>query len=311
MSAIDALQNLQRDLIRKSTNGSVFRAPASADTISEVDLFDATTGDLKSSGLPAGYTDLGFTTDAGAQFGRAVTESDITSWQSTTPTRSDTTADTTTLQVACQETKLATIGLYTGADESTITAGVNGVVRIDKPATPTARYYRVLSLAVDEQSEGEIVIARYLPNAKVTAFDNQAFDKSDNAVLWPVTLTGFLDDTLGFTESYMFGGAGWLARLAAMGFTPAAASVPVITSVSDRTYAAAGGQTVTIHGSHFTGTTGITFAGTTAGAEGVGFTVVDDGTIVANVPAHTAGTGALVVTNATGASTTGGTVTYA
>lgn len=307
MPAIDALQNLQRDLIRKALNGSVFRSPVSADTIDENDLFDATTGDLKPTGLPSGYDDLGYTTDAGAQFARAVTESTVSSWQSVSPTRSDNTADTTTLQLACQETKLATIGLYTGADESLITPAVNGVVRIDKPATPTARYYRLLSIAVDETDVGEIVIARYLPNAKVTSFDNQNFGKGDDPVLWPVTFTGFVDDVLGFSESYLFGGAGWLARLAAMGFTPAAASIPVITSVSDRTLGTAGGELITIHGSHFTGTTGITFAGTAA----TSFTVLDDATIVATAPAHAAGTGALVVTNATGPSTTGGTVTYA
>lgn len=306
MPAIDALQNLQRDLIRKAVNGSVFRAPVSAATINQTNLFDATTGDLKPTGLPTGFEDLGLTTDAGAQFGRSVTTSDVTSWQSVTPSRSDVTADTTTLQVACQETKLATIGLYVGVDETTLSPGVNGVIRIDKPETPVARYYRVLSVAVDETDDGEIVIARYLPNAKVTAFDNQSFAKGDDAVLWPVTLTGYKDDTLGFSESWMFGGAGWKARLVAMGFTPAAASVPIITSATPTALGTAGGQLVTIRGSHFTGTTAVTFAGTAAPTRDI----VDDGTLVVLSPAHAAGSGAIVVTNATGPSTTGPTVTY-
>lgn len=221
MPAIDALQNLQQDLIRKSLNGSVFIASTDADTIDEDTLFDTATGDLAAAGLPTSdWTDLGYTTDAGAQFARSVTESNVSSWQSVTPTRSDTTADTTTLQLACQETKLATIGLYSGADQAAIkTTAPNGVVRIDKAAAPVARYYRVLSIAVDEQDDGEIVIARYLPNAKVTAFDNQNFTKGDDPVLWSVTFTGFVDDALGFTESFMFGGAGWKARVVAMGFT--------------------------------------------------------------------------------------------
>lgn len=307
MPAIEALQNLQRDLIRKALTGSVFRAPISADPVDEADLFDPSSGDLNPSGLPAGYIDLGMTTDAGAQFGRAVTTSDITSWQSSTPSRTDITADTTTLQVACQETKLATIGLYTGVDEASVTPAVNGVVRIDKPATPAARHYRLLSVAVDESDDGEIVIARFLPNARVTNFDNQNFDKSDNAIMWPVTLTGYVDDDLGFSESFIFGGAGWLARLAAMGFTPVAAHVPIIGSVTPRTgLAAAGGELVTIRGSHFTGTTGVTMIGSAAPH----FSIVDDDTLVVTTPAHAAGTGALVVTNATGPSTTGGTVTF-
>jgi hypothetical protein len=222
MPAIDALQDLKQELIRKSTNGSVFIAEHSVGaTIDEATLFHATTGDLVAAGLPADYSDLGFTTDAGAQFARAITESNITSWQSISPTRSDTTADTTTLQVSCQETKLATIGLYTGSAQATIktTPTANGVVRIDKPSTPTARYYRLLSIAVDEQDIGEIVIARYLPKSKVTSYDNQNFDKSDNAVPWSVTFTGFIDDAVGTAESYMFGGAGWKALLTSMGFT--------------------------------------------------------------------------------------------
>lgn len=221
MPAIDALQDLKNQLIRKSTNGSVFLGEHSVATIDEATLFDAVTGDLVAAGLPVGYDDFGYMTDAGAQFARAVTQSDIGSWQSVTPTRSDTTADTTTLQVAAQETKLATIGLYTGAAKADIetTPGPNGVVRIDKPSTPASRFYRVLSIAVDEQDVGEIVIARYLPKAKVTSFDNQNFDKSDNAIMWPVTFTGFVDDVVGTSESYLFGGAGWLALLTDMGFT--------------------------------------------------------------------------------------------
>lgn len=220
MPAIDALQDLKQELIRKSTNGSVFIGEhAIAATIDETTLFDATSGDLDA--LPADYADLGYTTDAGAQFARAITESNITSWQSISPTRSDTTADTTTLQVSCQETKLETIGLYVGAAQATIktTPDPSGVVRIDKPVTPVVRYYRVLSIAVDEQDVGEIVIARYLPKAKVTNYDNQNFDKSDNAVPWSVTFTGFVDDVVGTAESYLFGGAGWKALLTSMGFT--------------------------------------------------------------------------------------------
>jgi hypothetical protein len=33
-----------------------------------------------------------------------------------------------------------------------------------------------------------------------------------------VTVTGEIDSTLGYSESYLFGGAGWLALLDSMGF---------------------------------------------------------------------------------------------
>lgn len=88
---------------------------------------------------------------------------------------------------------------------------------------------------------------------------------------------------------------------------PVGGSVPVIDSVSDRNVGTAGGDAITINGRHFNGTTGITVGGT----DMTNFTVVTDSLIVATVPAKTAGTAALVVTNATGASTTGGNLTYA
>ncbi len=87
---------------------------------------------------------------------------------------------------------------------------------------------------------------------------------------------------------------------------PATPAVPLITSVTPTALAAAGGQLVTIKGAGFTGTTGITFATTAATV----YTVEGDGSIVVVSPAHTAGSGPVVVTNATGPSTTGVTVTY-
>ena len=87
------------------------------------------------------------------------------------------------------------------------------------------------------------------------------------------------------------------------------ASVPVIYSFTPITGPAAGGTLVTVKGSGFTGTvpvTGVKFATTSA----TSWSVVDDDTIVATAPAHVAGAVAIVVTNATGPSTTGPNYTY-
>jgi hypothetical protein len=215
MPAIDALQNLKTDLIRKTLNGSVFIAPYTAATVSETTLFNATTGDLQT--LPAGFRDLGYLTEAGASFNRAITKVDVNSWQSLPPTRTDLTADVTTLQVICQETNLRTLGLFTGAADTAFTpAGPNGVIRIDAPARPIIRRYRLLSISVDETDLGEIVMARYLPKAMPTSYGKQDFATATE-VHYDVTFTAFSDDVLGTPESYMFGGAGWLARLSAMG----------------------------------------------------------------------------------------------
>lgn len=76
-------------------------------------------------------------------------------------------------------------------------------------------------------------------------------------------------------------------------------NVPVITSVSPT--AAAVGSLVNIQGAYFTGTitsTGVKFGGVSATT----WVVVSDSLIVAEVPAGSAGSAPVIVTNATGAS---------
>jgi hypothetical protein len=215
-SSYSALQTKKNQLIRKALNGSVFIADVDATAITA--LTDST--DKKLATLPAGYTDLGWLSDDGAQFSRDTDTSDVTSWGSTEPTRSDVTKDQTTLQVACQETKLTTIGLYLGVDTSTVTAdSTSGEVQIAKPSTPVARHYRVLSIAVDETDDGEIYIARFLPNGKVTAFDDQNQNSGDDPIMWSVTFSSFKDEALGYSEKVFFGGPGWSALLTDMGFS--------------------------------------------------------------------------------------------
>lgn len=308
--SLAALQDLKRSLIRKGLNGSVFHAPSNAPTVDVATLFDPATGDLVSGGLPDGYGDLGLTTTDGAQWARSVSSSDIASWQSREPSRSDVTADTTTLQVTCQETKLRTLGLWLGVEQDVLdNAGANGVVRFDQPETPDAVYCRAFGIAADQTAAGEIVICRYMPNAKVTSWDTQAMANGDSPFQYPMTLTGYKDDNLGFAHSWIFGGAGWKALLDDMGFTFLA--VPVIESTDiTGTLPTAGGTMVEIVGTGFRGISGATavkFAGTNATA----YKVVDDEHIVATAPAHAAGAGPLVVTNTNGPSTTGPTVTYA
>lgn len=73
---------------------------------------------------------------------------------------------------------------------------------------------------------------------------------------------------------------------------------PTIGSLDPASVAAAGGDLVRVEGSKFTGTTGVTVGGTAAPE----FAVIDDDTLVFVTPAQTAGTHAVVVTNAAGPS---------
>lgn len=84
-------------------------------------------------------------------------------------------------------------------------------------------------------------------------------------------------------------------------------AVPTLSSITPSTgLATAGGTLVTIRGTRFTGATAVAFAGTAA----TSFTVQSDGQIAAVSPAKAAGTYAVTVTNAAGASTVTQSVTY-
>jgi hypothetical protein len=217
-----SLKNKQSELIRKALDGSVFLGDITVTPITTLTIDSTTTpGTPELAVLPTGMDDLGWLTGDGAQFSRDVSNSEVTSWGSVSPTRTDVTADTTTLSVTCQETKLLTIGLATGADLAALVPNaVTGELSISKPSRPKSKHYRVLSLAVDEGDGGEIYLGRYLPRAKVSGFSEQSYGAGDDPVLWGVTFTGEEDSALGYSERWLFGGPGWKALLADMGFTP-------------------------------------------------------------------------------------------
>jgi hypothetical protein len=174
--------------------------------------------------LPNLWDDLGWLTTDGASHSRDVSSSDVTSWGSVTPTRTDITSDTTAVAVVAQETKLLTVGLASGVDPSTIVADIDtGEVSIAKPTRPRGKYWRVMTLAVDLGDGGEIYIGRFLPRAKVTNYTEQNYGQSDDPISWGVTLTGETDPDLGYSERWLFGGPGWNALLDEMGIPRAEA----------------------------------------------------------------------------------------
>ncbi len=208
-----ALDDKKQQLIRKAKDGSVFVGAITTTLISN--LTTGSSADL--TALPSGYEDLGYTTTDGVTYGRTTDLSEIRSFGSVEPTRTDVTNDTITMGVNCQETKLETIGLYTGADYTTLEAAVTtGELQIAKPDRPSFRYYRVLGLFVDDGDAGEIYFARYMPRARVTDIGEQQYNDADEAVIYPLTFTGYKDSTAGYSHKWFWGGPGWKALLADM-----------------------------------------------------------------------------------------------
>ncbi len=212
------LRDKKTELIRKARDGSAFLAPSSAGAITA--LTTGASADL--AALPAGYTDLGWTSTDGATYSRTTETSDVQSFGSVEPTRSDVTSDRIGMSVTAQETKLLTLELYTGADLSASeAAAVTGEFQIEKPDRPGFRYYRLLGLFVDDGDDGEIYIARFMPRARVTEFGEQQFTDADDPISYPLTFTGYEDSVLGYSHKWFFGGPGWLALLDAMGIEQA------------------------------------------------------------------------------------------
>lgn len=219
-TTFDAMKSQNNDLIRKALSGSLFLAPYEADPIAALTLWTAgSPGVLNLNLLPDDWDDAGYLTDDGVSHDNEVTTSDTTAWQSTAPVRSDVTADTDTITAVMEETKLLTIGLYTGATISTTLTANTGELSIAKPARPTTKYYRAMSLAVDGEGDSEFFLARFYPKVKVTSRNAQSFAKGDDPISWGVTLTSFVDDDLGYSMKWLFGGTGWKAAAVAMGFS--------------------------------------------------------------------------------------------
>ena len=212
------LRDKKTELIRKARDGSVFVGPSTVTAITT--LTTGVSSDLTT--LPTGMEDVGWTTTDGVSYSRTTETSDVRSFGSVEPTRSDVTSDEITMAVSAQETKLLTLELYTGADLSAAEAtAVTGELQIAKPARPGFRYYRVLGLFVDDGDAGEIYLARYMPRARVTEFGEQQYNDADEAIIYPITFTGYEDSTLGYSHKWLFGGPGWEALLDEMGIDQA------------------------------------------------------------------------------------------
>ncbi len=123
------------------------------------------------------------------------------------------------------------------------------------------------------------------------------------------TYTSFTGIT-GFQVTYVSSNSGPPENITFDSFTIANATAPVttpsVTGISPSSGPTAGGTSVTITGTGFTGTTGVTVGGAAA----TGITVVNDTTITATTPAGTVGAKDVVVTNSAGSGTGSGLYTY-
>lgn len=212
----DATLNKKKaELIRKSLDAVVLLADI--DTVVPDTIVDGTGAGLV---IPADFNALGWHSEDGLTWGREVENSDITSHGSVDPTRSDIRRITSTLGVTAQETNLQTISSSLGID---MAAGardaVTGELMVDEPTRPKSKHYRLLGLSVDDSDGGEIYIGRLFARAKITETGEQVWSDGDDAMVRALTFQAYQDSSLGLSVRHFFGGPGWKAILADMGFT--------------------------------------------------------------------------------------------
>lgn len=207
------LADKKNELIRKALTGSVFIAPPSV-----ANLASLTSGSSAALvALPAGWEDLGWITKDGVGYGRETEQSEVTSFGSQQPTRTDQVSDVLSMTVTAQETKLLTLGLYIGVDTTGLeAAATTGELRIAKPNVAANYHYRVLGLFVDEIEEGEIYMARYFPYAKIIERGEQTMSDGDDPVTYSLTFRAEEDSSTGTDAEWIFGGPGWKALLTDM-----------------------------------------------------------------------------------------------
>lgn len=185
----------------------------------------------------------------------------------------------TTLAWAHLETNEASLRNYLGDDNVTVTEATASEGKRITARLAATEMPRKPWLFKIKDGDARVLIA--VPDGQVTEQGEVSFVKT-GAILWPVTLTTFPDAE--GVNVYVYLDDGQVLT----------AGIPVIAAATPKD--AKEGELVTISGTRLSGTTGVKFGASNATA----FTVLNDSTVVATVPAGAAGSAAIKVTNGSG-----------
>ncbi|MDX2802377.1 phage tail tube protein [Streptomyces scabiei] len=210
MAAADftTIAELRSGLIRKALRYAIFAADASAAAVTNP--FD-NDGVLQT--LPSGYVPVGYTTTDGVTFSGDLSNSDVESGQSASPTRSDVETDTQTAQWVPQETNAAAVALY----ENLPLSGSGALPTLgsaawtwSRPKTPPTLYRRLLFIAEDlNKATGQpLYIVRHFPSALRTGREDEQWTRTSE-ISRGVTYQAYVDDVLGTDALTWIDGPGW------------------------------------------------------------------------------------------------------
>lgn len=208
-------------LVRKALDTIVAVAPFSEAPITSI--LDSASGDLKA--LPANWIQLGRLSEDGTSFARETEVSEIFGHGSVDPTRSDIRravkrASLTMLEVRKKGLELAQ-GVETLGETTTRVPATTGNVEVtwDEPEAPVYPYMRLIAIAKDITSTGEIYVARHALRCKVTEVGEEVWSDQDQAMVTPLTFTFYNDNAEGTPLRHFRGGPGYEEIVADEGFT--------------------------------------------------------------------------------------------
>lgn len=202
------IAELRQSLIRKALRYAIFAADTTAAAVTAP--FDSA-GLLQT--LPNGYLPVGFTTTDGVTFSGDLSNSDVESGQSASPTRSDVETDTATAQWVPQETNAAAVALY----ENLPLSGTGALPDLgtatwtwSRPKTPPTRYRRLVFIAEDLNKEtgNALYIVRHFPSALRSGREDEQWTRTAE-ISRGVTYQAYLDDEAGTDSITWIDGPGW------------------------------------------------------------------------------------------------------
>ena len=214
MATFEDLREAKGALIRKALGGFIVVAPMDVEVPDKFVDADGGLIDLKA----LGYQKLGWLTKGdGINFSRDVEQQETESFGALEPTRIDFTKDVTSAAFRCQETNKQVLEMYYNLDLSGVTADANNEFSFENEAQPSTIYRRMIYIAKDGNGEDAKYIIKTMPKAIVSEVQEQAWS-SESELSYGLTVKATSDDDLGFSVRHSFGGPGFGALLADMGF---------------------------------------------------------------------------------------------
>ncbi|MDH6282803.1 hypothetical protein [Prescottella agglutinans] len=213
-ATFEDIANFAPELIRKPLKGAILVAPIATNIPAA--FTTGATADLQEL---TGFKSLGHTAkDAPPSFKPEVKSSDVESWGSLEPTRTDIISRDLSVSFTSQETKKETLEMYSGIDLSAVKAdSTTKEIQYNDPTSPSTRYHRMIFLAVDGSGADAIYILKILPRAMVSEVGEQSWNP-ENALSYPLTVKAKVDSTLGYSVKNVICGPGVAPIVQKMGF---------------------------------------------------------------------------------------------